>query len=92
MGEALPFSPPVADSFPHQGGSTIRVVVAAVLMLAAPAGATVMLLATGDGVALGVPWACAVAEPPDDGAEADEPGPLEDDPWPAAAEPVAPPG
>jgi len=59
-----------------------------------PAGATVMLLATGDGVALGVPVARAVADPPDDGAEADdpaEPAPPEDDPWPAVAEPVAPP-
>jgi len=57
-----------------------------------PAGATVMLLATGDGVGLGVPEACAVAEPPDDGAEGDDPAGPEppEDPWPAAADPVAP--
>jgi len=50
-----------------------------------PAGATVMLLATGDGVPLGVGEANAVGLPSDDGPEAFDvdpavPEPPEDDP------------
>jgi hypothetical protein len=49
-----------------------------------PAGATVMLLATGDGVPLGVGETHAVGLPADDGAEACDvdpvPEPPEDDP------------
>jgi hypothetical protein len=49
-----------------------------------PAGATVMLLATGDGVPLGVGEANAAGLPSDDGAEACDvdpvPEPPEDDP------------
>ena len=57
-----------------------------------PAGATVMLFATGDGVPVGVGELSMVGLPSDDGADAcDEdpaaPEPPVDDPW--AAEPEA---
>jgi hypothetical protein len=60
-----------------------------------PAGATVMLLATGDGVPVAVGEPNATGLPSEDGAEAcaddpPEPEPPPDDPWPAAADPVAP--